>query len=100
MKTIFFVCTSGLSTALLLNKIKALDTQNDYTFQALSANLLNEALEEQEVDMILFTPQVRLLTSKFQKRLQPEIIVDNINYDDYVSMDAENILEQINDQLK
>ena len=92
MKTIMLVCNAGMSTSLLVNKMKAaaekIDTDIFDIFAVPLSSVKNE-IESKNVDIILVGPQVRF---KLKEKYEPGIVVESINVQDYGMMNGENVL--------
>lgn len=97
MKTIMLVCVSGMSTSLLVNKMKkAAQEQNiEADIFAISENEVDKTLEKKNVDVLLLGPQVRYLKGKFEKKYKVKgFPIDVISMADYGLMNGENVLKQ------
>lgn len=92
-KTIVMFCSTGVSTALLVNKMKqaAKDMKADYNIEAFA---LNEADKHAgEADVILVGPQVRFALEKLRKQY-PDTPVEAIDVKDYGMMNGKAVIEQ------
>ncbi|WP_205603244.1 PTS sugar transporter subunit IIB [Heyndrickxia ginsengihumi] len=97
MKTIMLVCAAGMSTSLLVMKMKkAAEAKGLETdIFAVSASEADSVLEQKNVDVLLLGPQVKFLKNQFQKKLASKNIpVDSINMQYYGMMNGEKVLEQ------
>ena len=95
MKTIMLVCNAGMSTSLLVNKMKAaaekIDTDIFDIFAVHLSSVKNE-IESKNVDIILVGPQVRFKLKELKEKYEPGIVVESINVQDYGMMNGENVL--------
>lgn len=95
MKTIMLVCNAGMSTSLLVNKMKAaakkIDTDIFDIFAVPLSSVKNE-IESKNVDIILVGPQVRFKLKELKEKYEPGIVVESINVQDYGMMNGENVL--------
>ncbi|MGG1691721.1 PTS sugar transporter subunit IIB [Heyndrickxia ginsengihumi] len=97
MKTIMLVCAAGMSTSLLVTKMKkAAEAKGlEADIFAVSASEADSVLEQKNVDVLLLGPQVKFLKNQFQKKLASKNIpVDSINMQYYGMMNGEKVLEQ------
>ena len=95
-KTIMLVCAAGMSTSLLVNKMKksAEDKGFDADIFAVSAGEADEYLANKNVDVLLLGPQVRFMKSQFEAKVTPlGIKLGVINMSDYGMMNGEKVLE-------
>ncbi|WP_343216381.1 PTS sugar transporter subunit IIB [Clostridium simiarum] len=97
MKTIMLVCAGGMSTSLLVNKMKktAEERNIDVDIFAVSAPEVDNAIEKKNVDVVLLAPQVKYMKNQFESKLKEKnICMDVINMQYYGMMNGERILEQ------
>lgn len=96
-KTIMLVCAAGMSTSLMVNKMKksAEDKGIDADIFAVSAGEADDYLANKNVDVILLGPQVRFMKSQFETKVAPlGIKLAVMNMSDYGMMNGEKILEE------
>ena len=91
MKTITLFCSAGMSTSLLVNKMKeaAAAAGKEYTIAAYSLNEANEFAPL--ADVILVGPQVRFALNDLKKRF-PDKPIDMIDMRTYGLMDGKAAL--------
>ncbi|SHH94419.1 PTS sugar transporter subunit IIB [Sporanaerobacter acetigenes] len=97
MKTIMLVCTAGMSTSLMVNKMKkvAVEQNIDADIFAVPAIELESIIDTKDIDVILLGPQVKYMKSKFESKLEGRNIpIDVINMQYYGMMDGKKVLEQ------
>lgn len=97
MKTIMLVCAAGMSTSLLVTKMKnAAQSKNiEADIFAVSASEVDDILEKKKVDVLLLGPQVKFMKSQFESKLADKNIkIDAINMQYYGMMNGEKVLEQ------
>ncbi len=93
MKKIMLVCSAGMSTSLLVTKMKkAADGQNiEIEIFAVSEA---DSKNRDDVDIILLGPQVRFLLGSMKSRMEPKgipvAVIDSIKYG---TMDGKAVLE-------
>ena len=100
MKTIMLVCNAGMSTSLLVNKMKAAAAEIDNeTFDIFATPLsgVKNEVEVKPVDIILVGPQVRF--KELKEKYEPEIVVETINVQDYGMMNGSNVLKAALEKL-
>lgn len=95
MKKIMLVCSAGMSTSLLVTKMKtaALKGRINVDIFAVSEAEVKDYIDD--ADIILLGPQVRFLLNKMEKMLKsrkiPVAVINSINYG---MMKGEAVLEQ------
>lgn len=102
-KTIMLVCSAGMSTSLLVSKMKksAKEKGLDAEIFANSANEADQTLASKEVDVLLLGPQVRFMKSQFEKKVDGKgIPVGVINMQDYGMVNGEKVLQAALDLLE
>ncbi len=90
-KVITLFCAAGMSTSLLVNKMKeaAAAQGKDYKIAAYSLNEFDEKYEE--ADVILLGPQVRYALKKLQTA-HPEKLITDIPMQMYGLMDGKGTI--------
>lgn len=102
-KTIMLVCAAGMSTSLLVSKMKKAAEQKgiDAEIFANSANEADGSLESEDIDVLLLGPQVRFMKSQFEKKVEGTgIPVDIINMQDYGMVNGEKVLQSALDLIE
>ncbi|MFD2706975.1 PTS sugar transporter subunit IIB [Salibacterium lacus] len=95
MKNILLVCAAGMSTSLLVNKMKAAaeNKEEDIQIQATSGGELNKYIES--ADVLLLGPQVSYLQKDYKSRYADmNIPIEVISNTDYGTMNGEKVLQQ------
>lgn len=101
-KTIMLICAAGMSTSLLVSKMKkaAQERGIDADIFANSANEADEVLASKDVDVLLLGPQVRFMKAQFEKKVEGTgIPVDIISMQDYGMVNGEKVLQTALDLL-
>ena len=96
-KTIMLVCAAGMSTSLMVNRMKkAAEIKGiEADIFAIPAGEADSYLSEKKVDVVLLGPQVRFMKSQFEEKVAPlGIALDVIQMVDYGMMNGEKVLEQ------
>ncbi|MEC1178282.1 PTS sugar transporter subunit IIB [Metasolibacillus meyeri] len=96
MKNIMLVCVAGMSTSLLVSKMKqAAEEQNlEADIFAIPEGEVDKVLAEKSVDVLLLGPQVRYLKGSFEaKYKEKNLPIDVINMTDYGMMNGANVLK-------
>ncbi|TYS69458.1 PTS sugar transporter subunit IIB [Sutcliffiella horikoshii] len=93
MTNIMLVCSAGMSTSLLVNKMK-----DHAEAQGMEVNIwANSEAEAKSVwekaDIILLGPQVKYLESKIREMVQNKIPVAVIDMMSYGTMNGKKVLE-------
>jgi len=97
VKTVMLVCAAGMSTSLLVTKMRRAAQAKglDISIFAVSATEIDDVLETRKVDALLLGPQVKFRREEIEARLQGEnILLDEINIQHYGMMDGEKVLHQ------
>lgn len=94
MKNIILVCVAGMSTSLLVNKMKAAarEENRDANIEAMPIDLFSAYKEP--VDVLLLGPQVSYMEQKMREEYEPQgIKVGVINISDYGMMNGKKVLQ-------
>ncbi len=97
MRTIMLVCALGMSTSLLVTKMKDAAAKKgiESDIFAVSASEVDDVLEQKNVDVFLLGPQVKFMKKQFEPKVaEKNIPIDVINMQHYGMMDGEKVLEQ------
>lgn len=94
MKTILLVCSDGMSTSFLTNKMNEIvrDENLDLNIFALSETGIENQLSN--IDVLLIGPQISYLESKIKERVGGRVPVETINAVDFGRMNAKAIIKQ------
>ena len=95
-KTIMLVCSAGMSTSMLVQKMKqAADNKNlDIDIMAASSSEADKNIQSQEINVVLLGPQVKYMKNRYAYMLEPKgIPFDVINMMDYGTMNGEKVLD-------
>lgn len=92
---IMLVCSAGMSTSLLVKKMKSIIAERNLQITVLAASQLEAASYSGAVDVILLGPQVRYLQKKMEdlwnERGSRVAVIDSLSYG---TMDGQAVLEQ------
>lgn len=94
MKQITLLCVAGMSTSLLVSKMKeaAAKRQLNVEIMAMPKDSLDGDVTK--TDLILLGPQIRYLLDEVKSKYEPRgIKVDVVNIMDYGMMNGEKVLE-------
>lgn len=93
MKKILLVCAAGMSTSLLVNKMKAAAKEKgvEINIEALSISECSSVIDS--VDIVLLGPQVRFQKPQVDKLANGRIPVEVIDMKLYGTMNGKAILE-------
>lgn len=91
MRKIVLVCAQGMSTGMLVNKMREAAEKQGYEC-TISAYAVSQAQREAaDADVVLVGPQVRYELDNVKKML-PDKPVDVISMTDYGRLNGENVL--------
>ncbi|WP_270659797.1 PTS sugar transporter subunit IIB [Enterococcus thailandicus] len=94
--TIMLVCSAGMSTSLLVTKMKkaAEDRKIDLNIFATSVSESDSYIESENIKVVLLGPQVRFMEDQFKEKLSGKnIALSIINMSDYGMMNGEKVLD-------
>ncbi len=95
MKNIILACMAGMSTSLLVSKMKkaAEEAGNDVHIEAMPFDALDAY--EGPVDILLLGPQISYVLEEAKEKYEPKgIKVASINMMDYGMMNGKKVLEE------
>ncbi len=94
MKTILLVCSDGMSTSFLTNKMNdiAKEKNLDLKIYAKSETAIEEELND--IDVLLLGPQIAYLEEKIKDRVKGKVPVASISVLDFGRLNAVAILKQ------
>lgn len=95
MKTIMLACAAGMSTSMLVTKMKeaALNQGIETDIFAVSIDEAETRVKSQTIDAILLGPQVRYQVKAFKEKFEPQgIPVAVIDMMDYGMMKGDKVL--------
>ena len=100
MKNILLVCAAGMSTSLLVNKMKAAanDRGLEIEINALPVSECSTVIDK--VDIVLLGPQVRFQKPQVDALVNGRIPVEVIDMRLYGTMNGKAILEQVIEKIK
>lgn len=94
MKTITLVCAAGMSTSLLVTKMKeaAKNLEEEVEIRAVSERQFNKY--EKDTDILLLGPQVGFMLKKLKEKYESTgMAIEVINSMDYGMMNGEKVLK-------
>lgn len=94
VKKIMLMCSGGMSTSLLVTKMKKVATATGYDAEiaAYGCSDAESVVAQHQPDVLLLGPQVRYLYNELSTKL--DLPVGVINTMDYGMMDGEKVLKQ------
>lgn len=100
MKKILLVCNAGMSTSMLVQKMKrvAAEKNVEVTIEAIPSTDLTECWES--ADVILLGPQIGFMKDSVKETVENKIPVEVINTLDYGRMKADVVLDFALDLMK
>lgn len=99
MKNILLVCAAGMSTSLLVNKMKAAaaDRGLEIEINALPVGECSSVIDK--VDIVLLGPQVRFQKPTVEGLVKGRVPVEVIDMRLYGTMDGKAVLEQVIEKI-
>lgn len=100
MKKILLVCNAGMSTSILVQKMKKVAEQKgiEVTIEAIPSTDLSQFW--QSSDVILIGPQIGFMKDSIKETVENKIPVEVINMVDYGRMNADKVLAVAIDLIK
>lgn len=95
MKNILLVCAMGMSTSILVNRMKEYAQRENISvsINALAIQEAKEKIKKNEVDVVLLGPQVRFQKKEIEDTTKGMIPVEVIDMKHYGIMDGAAVLE-------
>lgn len=101
-KTILLVCAAGMSTSLMVTKMKkAAESEGfNYDIYAVSAADAESELETTTIDVLLLSPQIKFMKHTFEETAEKyNVMVAVISMHDYGIMNGKNVLKTAQEML-
>ena len=92
MKNILLVCTAGMSTSMLVNKMKKAAEESGIEANIEAKSLAEAKKQIAEADIVLLGPQIRYELKNVQK-IAGDTPVEAIDMMDYGMMNGKKVLE-------
>ncbi|EGO62648.1 PTS sugar transporter subunit IIB [Acetonema longum] len=94
MVRIMLVCSSGMSTSLLVCKMNTVAVKEGIQAKVTAIAEADLKNNMNNMDVLLLGPQVKFLLTKLKDLLEPKgVPVDVIDFSDYGTMNGKNVLE-------
>ena len=95
MVNIMLVCSAGMSTSLLVNKMNKVAKEKGMNVNVFAVAEADAKNIMDKIDVVLLGPQVRYLLPKMKELMEPKgIPVDVVDTINYGTMNGEKVLEQ------
>lgn len=97
MKKILLSCSAGMSTSLLVSKMKDVAEQQEISVQIEAVSSDNAFSMLNDYDVLLIGPQMRFMKRKFEKYIKDQSIdipIDIIDTVAYGRIDGSGVLKQ------
>ncbi len=95
MKRILLACSSGMSTSLLVSKMREVAEQKGIEAEIWAVGNEKAEKEMEKADVLLIGPQMRFLKKKLEKKAEEiGIMVEVIDPVAYGRMDGEKVFHQ------
>ncbi len=91
MKRILLVCSAGMSTSLLVQKMQEYAQSNNIESHIQAVSEAESKTLWQDYDVLLLGPQVRFLKAKMEEMTEGKIPVDIIDMRAYGSLNGEAV---------
>lgn len=98
MRNIVLFCAAGMSTSLLVNKMREAAAKENYECQINAYALASAREKGPDADIILLGPQVRFGKAKVEKEC-PGKIVECIDMQAYGTMNGAKVIAQVKKAL-
>ncbi len=98
MRNIVLVCAAGMSTSLLVNKMREAAAAEQYDCEINAYAVANIAEKGPAADIILLGPQVRFQLDNIKKQF-PDKPVQTIDMMDYGTMNGKNVIAAVKKAL-
>jgi len=100
MKKILLVCNAGMSTSMLVQKMKAAAKEMGVEAEIDAKSVTEAANEADKVDILLLGPQVGYQKAEMKKVSGGRIPVEVINMRDYGTMNGKKVLQFALDKME
>ena len=100
MKKILLVCSGGVSTSILVNKMKEAARINEVKVKIEAVARLHSVEKAKDFDVVLLGPQIKVYKDKISKSLEGVVPVDVIDMKLYGRMNGEAVLNQAIDIIE
>ncbi|KUO72972.1 MAG: PTS sugar transporter subunit IIB [Clostridia bacterium BRH_c25] len=84
MLRVMLVCSAGMSTSLLVTKMKDAAMKNGIDLEIFAVSEVEVKDNIDQADVVLLAPQVRFLFNKMKQELEPKgiptAVIDGMNY--------------------
>lgn len=94
MRNIVLVCNMGMSTSLMVNKMRAAAKEQGYECEINAYALQKAEKEISQADIILAGPQIAFELPKIQAKF-PDKTIEKIETQDYGRMDGAKVLAKV-----
>ncbi|MGE8203730.1 PTS sugar transporter subunit IIB [Heyndrickxia sp. NPDC080065] len=94
MKKLLLVCAAGMSTSLLVNKMKDAAKEKGMELEILALPVSECESVANEVDVVLLGPQVRYQKPQVDTIIAGRVPVEVIDMRDYGTMNGKAVLEK------
>ena len=99
MKNVLLLCSSGLSTSLLVNRVQKIAMERDININVSTSSSNTYKRVADDADVILLGPQVRYMLREV-KKVAPDKAVSVINSSAFKRMNGAAVLDHIVELLQ
>lgn len=97
MRKIILACMAGLSTSMLVTKMKEAAKKDDYDCEITAYPISSAKDESGDADVVLLGPQLRLQLDSIKKDISCPVEV--IDMSDYGMMNGEKVMQRVKEIL-
>lgn len=94
MKKILLVCSAGLSSSLLVNKMRTAVGEKGLEIEIFALSVAESSSVIDDVDVVFLGPQVKFQKPMLDSMIKGRVPVEVINMRDYGSMNGRAVLER------
>lgn len=100
MLKVMFVCAAGMSTSLLVEKVKKAAAARGVEANVYALGEAEARKDLNQADVLLLGPQVKYLESSFRKAIDDTTKLGVVDMKSYGRMDGEAVMNQIMEMTK
>lgn len=97
MKNIVLLCAGGMSTSILVNKVKEKATEENFELEIAAYGISEAANVVPNADLVLLGPQVRFSMGELERKY-PDAKIEVIDMRAYGMMDGASVLATIKEK--
>lgn len=98
MRKVLLICAAGMSTSLLMNKMREYATSINYEMEVEAHPVTSVEEKGKDADVILLGPQIRFNLNKV-KGMFPDKPVEAVDIQAYGTMNGEKVVKHVQELL-